>query len=147
MSKASDRRSRHRVLWWSTCCFVGLAVTNVLTFVDLVLVPQVDLHWLRAPVGLVALVLLVIGLVWDTVTLAGLATLLDGAQVMAALVIALCFWKLGSATGDRLYYAFGAAFVLLATSTVLIGLGIAVRENSALAFVPRLLAFLTSSSR
>ncbi|MGE5183536.1 MAG: DUF5985 family protein [Acidobacteriota bacterium] len=76
-------------------------------------------------------------------TLAGLATLLDGAQLMAALVIALSFWKLGRATSDRLYYAFGVAFVLLATSAVLVGLGVAVRENSALAFVPRLLAFLT----
>ncbi|MGE5183535.1 MAG: DUF5985 family protein [Acidobacteriota bacterium] len=59
------RRSRHRVLWWSTWCFVGLALTNVLTFVDLIVVPQVDLHWVRASVGLVALVLLAVGLVWE----------------------------------------------------------------------------------
>ena len=59
------RRSRHRVLWWSTWCFVGLFLTNVLTFVDLVLVPAVDLHWLRGLVGLISTVLLVVGLIWE----------------------------------------------------------------------------------
>jgi len=39
--------SRSRLLLWSTLCFVALAVNNVLLFVDLVVVPDVDLRFVR----------------------------------------------------------------------------------------------------
>jgi len=59
-------RSKQRLLMWSTLCFVGLFLNNVLTFVDLALVPTaIDLHWLRSAVGFVAVALLAIGLVWE----------------------------------------------------------------------------------
>jgi hypothetical protein len=59
-------RSKQRLLMWSTLCFVGLFANNVLTFIDLVIVPTtVDLHWLRSAVGLTAVALLAIGLVWE----------------------------------------------------------------------------------
>jgi hypothetical protein len=59
-------RTRTRLLLWSTLCFVGLALTNVLMFIDLVLLPDVDLRLFRAATALVALLLLVIGLVWES---------------------------------------------------------------------------------
>jgi hydrogenase/urease accessory protein HupE len=61
----SYRRQRTRLLMWSTLCFVGLAINNILLFIDLVLVPDRDLQILRTSVGLAALLLLVIGLVWE----------------------------------------------------------------------------------
>lgn len=75
-------------------------------------------------------------------TLLSFETLLDGARVMASLVVALCFWRLGRTAKDRLYYVFAVAFVLFASSSVLIGLGIADGDQSVYAFLPRLLGFL-----
>jgi hypothetical protein len=57
------RSSRTRLLFWSCLCFAGLAVNNVLLFVDLVVVPEFDLRVLRASTALVSLALLVYGLV------------------------------------------------------------------------------------
>ncbi len=59
------RRSRQRLLLWSTLCFAGLFLNNVLTFVDLIVVPGVDLHWLRSATAVVAVGLLAFGLVWE----------------------------------------------------------------------------------
>jgi hypothetical protein len=61
----SYRRQRTRLLMWSTLCFVGLALNNILLVVDLVLVPGVDLALVRTATALVALVLLVVGLIWE----------------------------------------------------------------------------------
>jgi hypothetical protein len=58
-------RSRVRLLLWSSLCFVGLAVNNVLLVVDKVVLPQGDLLLVRTSSALVALSLLVFGLVWD----------------------------------------------------------------------------------
>jgi hypothetical protein len=43
---------------WSSLCFVGLAINNVLLFVDLVFLPNVDLSVVRSITALIALVLL-----------------------------------------------------------------------------------------
>jgi len=59
------RRTRQRLLLWSTLCFAGLFLNNVLTFVDLVLVPDLDLRWLRSASGFVPVGLLAIGLLWE----------------------------------------------------------------------------------
>ena len=61
----SYRRQRTRLLMWSTACFVGLAINNILLFVDLVLVPDVDLALVRSGIALVAVALLVIGMTWE----------------------------------------------------------------------------------
>lgn len=57
------RSNRTPLLLWSTLCFVGLAINNVLLFVDVVLLPDVDLRLLRAGSALVAMILLLVGLV------------------------------------------------------------------------------------
>jgi hypothetical protein len=59
------RRTRLRLALWASLCFVGLAVNNVLLFVDLVIAPGVDLGLARGVVALVAMLLLVFGLVGE----------------------------------------------------------------------------------
>jgi hypothetical protein len=57
--------ARARLLFWASLCFAGLALSNVLLFVDLVLVPKVDFSCARGVVGLAALVVLLFGLIWE----------------------------------------------------------------------------------
>lgn len=58
-------QSRARLLLWASLCFAGLALNNVLLFVDLRVVPTVDLSVWRSLPALVGLMVLVYGLVWD----------------------------------------------------------------------------------
>ncbi len=60
------RSNRTRLLFWSSLCFAGLALNNILLFVDLVLVPSIDLTLVRGGVALLALVVLIYGLVWES---------------------------------------------------------------------------------
>lgn len=60
------RGTRTRLLFWSSLCFAGLALNNGLLFLDLVIVPDVDLRALRGGVALTSLLLLTYGLVMDT---------------------------------------------------------------------------------
>lgn len=60
------RQSGARLLLWAGLCFVGLALNNVLLFVDLGLVPEVDLSVWRSLPTLGGLLLLIYGLVWET---------------------------------------------------------------------------------
>ena len=57
-------RNRTQLLFWSSLCFLGLAVNNILLFIDLVLVPAVDLSMYRALSALLAMALLLFGLIW-----------------------------------------------------------------------------------
>jgi hypothetical protein len=59
------RRSRTRLLFWSGLCFAGLALNNVLLFVDVVVMPSVDLSTLRSTAALLAVALLLVGLVFE----------------------------------------------------------------------------------
>ena len=59
-------RTRTRLLFWSGWCFVGLTVNNLLLFVDLIVVPSVDLSWLRVGTALASLLLLIGGLTWES---------------------------------------------------------------------------------
>jgi hydrogenase/urease accessory protein HupE len=54
-----------RVLLWSSLCFIGLAANNAILFVDLVLLPRVDLSLARAWCAAGAILALVVGLIWD----------------------------------------------------------------------------------
>jgi hypothetical protein len=58
-------RRGSRVLLWSGLCFVGLGANNAILFVDLVLLPRVDLSLARAWFGAAAILALVVGLIWD----------------------------------------------------------------------------------
>lgn len=59
------KHSRQRLLLWSSICFLGLGAANLLTFIDLSLVPF-DLHLLRRTVTGIAMLVLVYGLIWDS---------------------------------------------------------------------------------
>ena len=59
------RRSRARLLMWSSLCFAGLAVNNAVLIVDLRVLPAVDLSVWRTLPALIGIALLVYGLVWD----------------------------------------------------------------------------------
>jgi hypothetical protein len=60
------RRSGARLLLWSSLCFIGLAVDNALLYLDRVVVPDIDLATIRYLPGLVGVMLLLYGLVWDS---------------------------------------------------------------------------------
>ena len=59
------RANRARLLFWSSICFIGLALNNVILFVDLIVVPQVDLRPLRDGTALIALSVMLFGFIWD----------------------------------------------------------------------------------
>lgn len=62
------RSKRSALLLWSSLCFIGFAVSNILLFIDLVIIPTgVDLSPVRSLVGLASVSILLYGLVWDTV--------------------------------------------------------------------------------
>jgi hypothetical protein len=54
-----------RLLLWSGVSFVAFAANNILVFVDLILVPRINLSLPRAILALVAVLILVFGLVWE----------------------------------------------------------------------------------
>lgn len=55
-----------RLLWWSGWCFLCLALTNVLLFVDLVMLPEQDLSVLRSSLTLAGMAMLLYGLIRET---------------------------------------------------------------------------------
>jgi hypothetical protein len=56
-------RSRAQLLFWSGICFVCFTLSNALLFVDLVLLPNVDLSLYRNLINLFGLGLLLYGLI------------------------------------------------------------------------------------
>lgn len=60
------RRSGVRLLLWSGLCFVGLALNNVLLFVDFRLTPQADLSLWRTIPAVIGIGILLYGLIWET---------------------------------------------------------------------------------
>lgn len=59
-------RGRKRLLLWSGLCFTGLTLTNVLVFVDLILVPQIDLYVYRLVMASVSMGCMLYGLIWES---------------------------------------------------------------------------------
>ena len=57
--------SKSKLLFWSSLCFGGLALNNVLLFVDLVMVPATNLGLVRSTLALAAMMTLLFGLVWE----------------------------------------------------------------------------------
>ncbi len=59
-------RCRQKLLLWSGLCFAGLTVSNALVFLDLAVIPEVDLYIPRLATAAVAMLLLAFGLVWES---------------------------------------------------------------------------------
>ena len=60
------RRSRARLLLWSSVCFIGLALNNVLLVIDVRTGPGLDLSVWRLVPAAVGAAALLYGLVWET---------------------------------------------------------------------------------
>ena len=60
------RRSRAKLLMWSSLCFALLAVNNFLLAVDILLLPDIDLIPLRIVTALAAVGVLLYGFIWET---------------------------------------------------------------------------------
>jgi Family of unknown function (DUF5985) len=58
-------RRRTTLLLWSFIGFLGLAVNNVLVFLDLVIYPSIDMSLARATASALAMLALVYGLIWE----------------------------------------------------------------------------------
>jgi hypothetical protein len=61
----SYRAGRSRLLFWSSLCFVGLALNNVMLILDLYVV-STDLFYARTLVALGAMAMLIYGLIWSS---------------------------------------------------------------------------------
>ena len=62
----SWRKSGARLLFWSALCFGALSVNNVLLVLDRVVFPvEVDLSDWRLAAALAAVMLLLVGLIWE----------------------------------------------------------------------------------
>jgi hypothetical protein len=66
-------RTRTRLLMWSCLCFIFLSLNNLLLVADVVLFPADDYAFagvtfavLRSSAALIGLLLLLIGLIWDS---------------------------------------------------------------------------------
>ena len=57
--------TRATLLFWSASCFICFAVTNVLLFVDIVLLPNTDLSVVRSLITLLGIVMLLAALIWE----------------------------------------------------------------------------------
>lgn len=54
-----------KLLFWSSLSFFFFALQNVILFVDLVVIPQIDLSLWRIGAGFIGAVLLLIALIWE----------------------------------------------------------------------------------
>ncbi|MBI1860906.1 MAG: hypothetical protein HYR96_08315 [Deltaproteobacteria bacterium] len=61
------RQRRIPLLLWTTICFTAFALNNILLYVDLVMVPQVNLVTLRTSVMLMGFLALLYGMIWERV--------------------------------------------------------------------------------
>lgn len=60
------RKTRVRLLFWSSLCFAGLVAENVLLYVDWDTPTEIDLSLYRNLVGMAALVSLIYALIWES---------------------------------------------------------------------------------
>ena len=59
------RRSRSRLLMWSTLCFAAMAVDNSLLFLDRVVYPGEAMFAFRRLLSLAGIAVLLYGLIWE----------------------------------------------------------------------------------
>jgi hypothetical protein len=59
------RRNRSGLLLYTALCFAGLALNNVVVYIDLVVLPETDLTVLRHAIALISVAVLIYGFVWE----------------------------------------------------------------------------------
>jgi Family of unknown function (DUF5985) len=60
------RRSRYRLLLWSALCFAGLTLNNLMLWLDKLALSAIDLSIPRISMALLAMIVLLCGLTWDS---------------------------------------------------------------------------------
>ncbi|MFZ1988330.1 MAG: DUF5985 family protein [Alphaproteobacteria bacterium] len=58
-------RTRNRMLLWSSLCFVGLSLNNLLLFLDIIVFPDIDLRLPRLISSVAAAAVLLFGFLWE----------------------------------------------------------------------------------
>ena len=58
--------SKTRLLFWASLCFLGLAINNVMLFIDLIILPNVDLFWWRTIPAIGGMAILLYGLITES---------------------------------------------------------------------------------
>jgi len=61
----SYRDTYSRLLLWSSICFAGLTLNNIALWLDKVVFPSTDLTIVRTSIGLLAMLVLLYGLIWE----------------------------------------------------------------------------------
>lgn len=61
------RKNKFRLLLWSSIGFFGFALNNALLFADIVMIPNMDLSIIRTVPALLGMIIMVYGLVSDSV--------------------------------------------------------------------------------
>jgi len=59
-------RTKQKLLLWSSVCFFGLALSNAIIFLDLIVLPQIDLYRVRLATAAIAMLVLLYGLIWES---------------------------------------------------------------------------------
>jgi hypothetical protein len=59
-------QTKRRILLWATLCFVAQTVANMLLFVDLIVLPDVDLRAIRHAIALAGMVFLVYAFITES---------------------------------------------------------------------------------
>ena len=135
------RRNGYRLLLWSSLCFFGLTLNNLLLVVDKIVLPATDLSLLRAAVAAVAMVVLLYGLIWEAEFVIGLTSVVMGAVAMASFVAAMFFFRYWRQTRDVLFLLFALAFLVDAAMRFLLGSRIVSTETEPLIYSARLVTF------
>ena len=60
------RARRSGLLFWATFCFICLVATNILLYVDLVILPALDLSVVRSSVTLAGFMMLLYGMIKES---------------------------------------------------------------------------------
>jgi len=58
-------RTKARLLFWAGLCFALLSINNIMVFVDVVSMPELDLSVWRTAPAMLAVILLIYGLIWE----------------------------------------------------------------------------------
>jgi hypothetical protein len=58
-------RTRARLLLWSALCFAALSASNILLFLDIIVLPTINLLLMRHLFSLLAVSILIYGFIWE----------------------------------------------------------------------------------
>lgn len=59
-------KNKTKLLLWSSLCFLGFAINNILLVIDLIFIDNADLSLLRIIPSVFGIIILLYGLIWET---------------------------------------------------------------------------------